>query len=97
MLITEELMKMERRPDEPNADGYIRAVYFEKKYDVGRSPYAYIAMRGTDGKWYITGPQARHAQGRTWDELLDFVEVDAKNDAIATLRLAGKWKFMVPE
>lgn len=88
--LTDELAKIAARPSEPSGD----VLTFEKKYASRNYVYRFVARRSAEKLWYVSGSQAN--VGRlSWDSLLDFIEIDAVNDSIATLKVATRWKALV--
>lgn len=87
--IAEEISSLADRPAEPASD----VIRFTKKFrDSGRS-YNYVARRTADRRaWFVSG--RTNFGNKTWDELLDFIEVDDPN-ALATVEAATKWKALV--
>lgn len=89
-LLSEEISRLATRPAEPAQD----TIRFTKRFkDSGRS-YHYVARRGYQSTlWFVSGRV--NTGNMTWDQLLDFIEVDDEN-ALATVQVAMKWKGLVP-
>lgn len=88
--LADEVGHISTRPKEP-AQSVIR---FSKKFHDSERVYRYVARRGANGTWFASG--RANMGNKTWDELLDFIEVDDPN-ALATVEVAIKWKALVQE
>lgn len=83
--VTDQLMKIVQRPDEPtNAD----VVRFTKRFSGDSKLYEYVAVKAGD-HWYLSNRDRRHDKPLTWDELLDFT-YDRYGSQL-TLRSAAGW------
>jgi hypothetical protein len=87
-MLVEEIGHLSTRPKEPASD----TIRFFKKFRDSERTYKYVARRAANGTWFVSGRV--NTGNKTWDELLDFIEVDDPG-ALATVRVAVKWKDLV--
>jgi len=87
-VLADEVGHISTRPKEP-AQSVIR---FSKKFHDSERIYKYVARRAANGTWFASG--RANMGNKTWDELLDFIEVDDPN-ALKTIEVALKWKPLV--
>lgn len=88
--LADEVGHIATRPTEPAQD----TIRFYKKFRDTDRTYKYVARRGMRGTWFVSGRV--NTGNKTWDELLDFIEVDDPG-ALATVEVAMKWKALVQE
>lgn len=89
--LAEEIGRLATRPAEPMGEAGDTIRFTKKFRDDGRS-YSYVARRGVHGTWFVSGRV--NTGNKTWDELLDFIEVDDPN-ALATVEVSTRWKRLV--
>lgn len=88
--LADEVSTLITRPTEPTQD----TIRFSKKFRDSERVYKYVARRAANGTWFVSGRV--NTGNKTWDELLDFVEVDDPN-ALSTVEVATRWKALVSE
>lgn len=82
------LDKVLARPTEPEADeDGANVIWFQVRYPTGPVLYTYAGVQAR-GKWFLSG--ANSSQGRSWDELLDWL--DSKNAEVVSMWHAASWE-----
>lgn len=85
-----ELAKLDR-PVEPKSTitGDAPMIQFRFQFNGYGRVYTFGAVRA-DGRWYLTGTRSEFRTGRTWDELMDWIE--ARGTLVGPIRHAIEFR-----
>jgi len=85
-LLSEQLEKIELRPEDNFEDGAI--ITFQKCFGRPRGTYYTYAAIKAKGQWYLSGNRLAHS-ANSWDTIMDFVEMN--EDVPPTIRYMTQW------